>query len=359
MIEERVLLGERSYSIHIGRGAFEMAVGEMAGLSCSRVSAAVVSDAKVARLHADKLRRLGAPSGRIEKDGTEKSKTFGELEDLCSRFAGMGLDRKSAVFAVGGGVIGDLAGFAASVYMRGIDFYQVPTTLLAMVDSSVGGKTGINIDEGKNLVGAFHQPRAVFADMEFLDTLPKNEFSAGMAEVIKYGLLADREFFEMMYALEDPLNPRHPRMAEAVGRCCALKAGVVSGDERENSPNGGRSLLNLGHTFGHAIEKCAGYGTYLHGEAVSIGMVMAAKFSVRMCGLKISDAERIRELLLRYSLPVSLRRPIAAEALLEAMQRDKKAVSGSLRFVLMDEIGKAKTQPVDSAEVLDFLKSFA
>jgi 3-dehydroquinate synthetase len=223
--------------------------------------------------------------------------------------------------------------------MRGIDFYQVPTTLLAMVDSSVGGKTGINIPEGKNLVGAFHQPKAVFIDVEYLDTLPEREFSAGMAEVIKYGLLGDKKFFEMIEGLEEPLTPGHQKMSSVIAHCCKMKADVVASDERETAKDGGRALLNLGHTFAHAIEKCAGYGEYLHGEAVGLGLLLAARLSHSMGEMDAGDIVRIEKVLTRYRLPVKLRKPISIEDLISAIKVDKKTISGLPRFVVMRGIG--------------------
>ena len=219
------------------------------------------------------VKRLEIPSG-------ESSKCFQQLERGCDFLAAERVDRAGAVFAIGGGVTGDLGGFIAASYLRGIDFYQVPTTLLSMVDSSVGGKTGINLKAGKNLVGAFHQPQAVFADVESLQTLPAREFASGMAEVIKHGLLADRELFEILESLDPPLHPGHPSLATIVRRNCGIKAGVVQADETEQAASGGRALLNLGHTFGHAIEAVAGYGEYLHGEAIAIGLVLAVQLSV-------------------------------------------------------------------------------
>ena len=358
MIEEKVFLGERSYPIYIGGGAINLAREHFAGLASSGRRCAAVADSRVAGFYPGIVSSLAEIADVFEKDGTEATKTFAHLEDLCSSFARAGLDRKSAVLALGGGVVGDLAGFAAAVYMRGIDFCQAPTTLLAMVDSSVGGKTGINIAEGKNLVGAFHQPRAVFADTDFLETLPAREFAAGMAEVIKCGLLGDADFFRSLESLSEPLSPSHPHMAEAIRRSCALKAAVVSGDECETSSNGGRALLNLGHTFAHAIEREAGYGTYLHGEAVAVGTVMAAELSARLGNFGRADVERIKALFAAYSLPVALRSPIPAQNLLSAMRSDKKADSGHLRFVVFDAIGSTRVQVVSESEVLEVLRLF-
>ena len=229
---------------------------------------------------------------RDPKDVRAIAGAAAELARAWDFLAGNGLARDGAVFAIGGGVIGDLAGFAAASYQRGVDFYQIPTTLLAMVDSSVGGKTGINLAAGKNLVGSFHQPTAVWADTELLATLPAREFAAGMAEVIKHGLLADADLFGLLEQ-NAPLAWDHPLLAPVIRRCVEIKASVVAGDERETSAQGGRALLNLGHTFGHAVEAVAGYGTYVHGEAVAIGLVMAARLSAELKHCTEAQAEAI------------------------------------------------------------------
>ena len=236
----------------------------------------------------------------------------------------------------------DLAGFAAASYQRGVDFYQVPTTLLAMVDSSVGGKTGINLAAGKNLVGSFHQPAAVFADTDLLATLPPREFAAGMAEVVKHGIIADADLFGLLEQ-NAPLAWDHALLPRIVRRCVEIKAGVVAGDERETSAQGGRALLNLGHTFGHAIEAAAGYGAYLHGEAVAVGLVMAARLSAGLGRCTAAQAEQVEATLRAHRLPTALRAPLPLEALLTAMRRDKKVRSGKLRFVLQEGIGAAST----------------
>lgn len=282
------------------------------------------------------LPRLKIPSG-------EASKSFRQLERCCDFLAAERIDRSGALFAVGGGVTGDLAGFAAAAYLRGIDFYQVPTTLLSMVDSSVGGKTGINLQAGKNLVGAFHQPRAVFADVALLESLPLREFSAGMAEIIKHGMLADGELFRRLEGLGEALSPGHAELPEIVRANCAIKATVVQSDEQEQAANGGRALLNLGHTFGHAIEAVAGYGSYLHGEAIAIGLVQAARLSQERGTLSSKEVERVRVLLDRYALPTRLREPLPLSELLGAMGRDKKVRRGRLKLVALAGLGKAET----------------
>jgi 3-dehydroquinate synthase len=255
--------------------------------------------------------------------------------------AGQRLDRKGAVLAVGGGVIGDLGGFAAATFMRGIDCHQVPTTLLAMVDSSVGGKTGINLDAGKNLAGAFHQPRGVFIATDFLVTLPPREFASGMAEVIKYGLLGDADLFARLE--RTPLSVKSADLADVIRRCCAIKARIVEADEREQATEGGRALLNLGHTFGHAIEQATGYGTYRHGEAVAIGLAAAARLSERLGHLPAAGVARVEAVLAAHGLPVRLARPLTVASLDGAMRRDKKARAGALRFVILRRLGEAAT----------------
>lgn len=343
----RVDLAERSYDILIEKGAFNAAVERLGGVAASGAKIVCVADANVARLHAEKLRKMRQVADVVEVEGGEASKCFGRVAEICSHLARGRVDRKGVLVALGGGVIGDLTGFAAAVYMRGIKFCQIPTTLLAMVDSSVGGKTGINIAEGKNLVGAFHQPRGVFADIDFLDTLPKREFAAGMAEVIKCGVLGDAELFGRLEALDGGLSPAHAYLPEAIFRCCALKAKIVAADERETAAEGGRALLNLGHTFGHAIEKTCGFGNYLHGEAVAIGMAMAARLEA---DLEQKDfCARIESVLKKSGLPTEISQKISAEDFMDAMARDKKSELGKLKFVLPAAIGAAKTRIVDAA----------
>jgi 3-dehydroquinate synthase len=282
----------------------------------------------------------GAPVLSLEAG--EGTKSLAGMEGVLDFLAEHKLDRGGALFAMGGGVVGDLGGFAAASWLRGIDFYQVPTTLLAMVDSSVGGKTGINIEAGKNLVGAFHQPRGVFISTNLLATLPPREFAAGMAEVIKYGLLGDAALFAALEA--SPLMPSDPRLADIIRRCCELKARIVESDERETATEGGRALLNLGHTFAHAIESVAGYGSYLHGEAVAIGLCAAGRLSQKIGNTTEDDTVRIERNVAAHALPTRLRAPLAFSDLLPAMTRDKKVRSGELRFVVLKEIGEAATK---------------
>ncbi|MEM8549812.1 MAG: 3-dehydroquinate synthase [Verrucomicrobiota bacterium] len=287
---------------------------------------------------------------KLGLDAGEAAKSFQQLELITETLAEKKIDRGGAIIAEGGGVIGDLAGFAAATYLRGIDFYQVPTTLLAMVDSSVGGKTGINIKAGKNLVGAFWQPKAVFICTDFLRTLPLGEFLAGMAEVIKYGMLYDRALFDQLVGLEKKLTWDHAELPGIIRRCCEIKAAVVKADETETAASGGRALLNLGHTFAHAIENVAGYGTYLHGEAVGIGLVMAAELSLMLTkdgregyGFSAADVTAVRELVAGYGLMTKLYKPLDIDALMDAMRRDKKVRAGQLRFIAMEKIGRAVT----------------
>jgi 3-dehydroquinate synthase len=239
-------------------------------------------------------------------------------------------------------VIGDLGGFAAATYLRGIDFYQVPTTLLAMVDSSVGGKTGVNLDAGKNLAGAFHQPRGVFVATDLLATLPPREFAAGMAEVVKYGLLGDADLFSRIERAA--LTATSADLPAVIRRCCELKARMVEADERELAPEGGRALLNLGHTFGHAIEQATDYRRYLHGEAVSIGLAAAARLSCEAGPLTDADVARVERVIGAQGLPVRLAEPLPIAGLMSAMARDKKVRAGRLRLVVLRRLGEAATR---------------
>ncbi|MDO9242200.1 MAG: 3-dehydroquinate synthase, partial [Rhodocyclaceae bacterium] len=265
------------------------------------------------------------------------------LNVIYDRLLAERCDRTTPIIALGGGVVGDLAGFAAATYQRGVPFIQVPTTLLAQVDSSVGGKTGINHPRGKNMVGAFWQPRLVLADTDTLNTLPDRELSAGLAEVIKYGLIRDLPFLEWLEAHMDQLMARDSAaLSYAIERSCINKAEVVAGDELETAPQGGRALLNLGHTFGHAIETGMGYGVWLHGEAVAAGILMAVELSRRLGWLAAADVERVQRLLVRAGLPV--RGPaLGAARYLDLMGHDKKVIAGRLRLVLLKRLGEAVT----------------
>ncbi|HSV69588.1 MAG TPA: 3-dehydroquinate synthase [Methylibium sp.] len=333
-------LGERSYPIHIGPGL----IADPAAFAAAPSSAlaVIVSNTTVAPLYADALERtLRGRHRRVERvvlpDG-EAHKDWTTLNLIFDALLSMGADRKTVLYALGGGVVGDMTGFAAAAYMRGVPFVQVPTTLLAQVDSSVGGKTGINHPLGKNMIGAFYQPAVVVADLDVLATLPPRELRAGLAEIIKYGPIADAAFLDWIEAHLDALLARDPAaLAQAVKRSCEIKAQVVGSDEREA---GLRAILNFGHTFGHAIEAGLGYGEWLHGEAVGCGMVMAAALSARLGLLPAADAERIGRLVARAGLPV--RGPaFGAARWLALMRLDKKAEDGEIRFVLLDRIGHA------------------
>lgn len=338
----RVNLGERSYDIVFGSDLADQIRAEVAAVHASGRKVAVLTDANVARAHSEMFGAVFAavPIQTIEPgEGAKSLEGLGRVLDFL---AAAKLDRGGVLYAVGGGVIGDLGGFAAAAWLRGIDFVQVPTTLLAMVDSSVGGKTGINIAAGKNLVGAFHQPRKVHIATGLLRTLPRREFAAGMAEVIKYGLLGDAALLAELEA--EPLAQDSARLAGVVRRCCALKARIVEADERETAKEGGRALLNLGHTFGHAIENIAGYGHYLHGEAVAIGLAAAAHLSRKLGYIGDGEVARIERVLAAHELPTRLRQPLALADLLAAMTRDKKVRAGGLRFIVLRQLGEAATQ---------------
>jgi|TARA_B110000438_G_scaffold273767_1_gene293426 3-dehydroquinate synthase len=339
-----VVFSDHRYPVHTGRGYAPSVAAEVEKLKAAGRPLALIVDASVERAQARWIAEAFGDMPRCVIPSGEGSKCFAELERCGDFLAENRIDRSGALFAMGGGVTGDLAGFAAASYLRGIDFYQIPTTLLAMVDSSVGGKTGINLKSGKNLVGAFHQPQAVFADMELLKSLSQREFSAGMAEVIKHGLLADAALFTRLEGLSEPLHPEHAELAEIVRRNCKIKAGVVQADTKEQAASGGRALLNLGHTFGHAIEAVAGYGEYLHGEAIAIGLKLAAQLSVELGYVEASVVTRTEALLETYDLPVRLRASLPIDALLATMARDKKVRAGKLKFVAMKELGEAVTQ---------------
>ena len=337
-----VNLRERGYPITLGRGLQRDVRAEVDRRLRAGGQVAVLTDVNVASRQTAALAAMFGEAPRCTIEAGEGVKSIGGLGRVLEFLAGHRVDRTGALFAVGGGVVGDLGGFAAASYLRGIDFFQVPTTLLAMVDSSVGGKTGINLAAGKNLAGAFHQPRGVFIDTEFLATLPPREFAAGMAEVIKYGLLGDAELFTQLERA--PLTAASASLAEVIRRCCALKARIVEADEREVAPDGGRALLNLGHTFAHAIEQVAGYGTYLHGEAVAIGLCAAARLSQKLGSISAAEVKRIDAAIATHALPVRLRAPLAVSALLAAMARDKKVRAGLPRFVVLQRLGQAATR---------------
>ncbi len=358
----RVALGDRSYDIAIGEGLLGHA-GEIIGPLLKRPVTAIVTDENVARAHLATLERALAAKGirstAIVMPPGEGTKSFRHLGELCDRLLAAGIERRDRIIALGGGVIGDLAGFAAAILRRGVDFIQIPTTLLSQVDSSVGGKTGINSAHGKNLIGAFHQPLAVIADISLLDTLPKRELAAGYAEVAKYGLLGDKGFFEWLEgAASALLRGDVQARVHAIRRSCEAKAAIVAEDETET---GVRALLNLGHTFGHALEAATGYSQrLLHGEGVSIGMVQAFRFSERRKLVAPGTAERVAKHLKGAGLPVHASE-IPGElpppaALLDLMRQDKKAQGGRLTFILVKGIGEAFiAKDVLDHDVLDFL----
>ena len=338
-------LAERSYPILIGGGLVSRADLILPHLRYPRI--ALVSNTTVAPLYmdvlAEALEKLGVGVTPIILPDGEAHKNWESLNLIYDVLLASRCDRGTTVVALGGGVIGDLAGFAAATYQRGVPFIQVPTTLLSQVDSSVGGKTGINHPRGKNMVGAFWQPKLVLADTDTLKTLPDRELSAGMAEVIKYGLMRDLPFLAWLEANMDGLLARDGELlGYAIERSCVNKAEVVAADELETAREGGRALLNLGHTFGHAIETGMGYGEWLHGEAVAAGTMMAVELSRRLGWLSAADVARVRALMQRAGLPVK-GADLGAERYLELMSHDKKVVAGSLRLILLKALGNAVT----------------
>jgi len=347
----KVDLGDRSYPIHIGSGILGT-LGDACKASGLKGKCLIVTDEHVAPLYGSRVfqawEKAGFKPALEVLPAGETTKCQTQMLNLYSKAAAHGLDRKCFMVALGGGVIGDLTGFAAASWLRGIRFVQVPTTLLAMVDSSVGGKTGINIPEGKNLVGAFHQPELVLMDLDTLKTLPPRELAAGMAEVVKTGVIWDAEFFQCLESqcgsgisaagqrLE--ASSTLPDLGKIVARCCEIKAEVVRQDEREG---GLRGILNFGHTLAHAIENVAGYGQFLHGEAVAIGMVYAAHLSVALKGLSVEESARIEKLLARLSLPLGVS-GMEWKEIRAVMAVDKKTVGGLTKFVLVDRLGHAE-----------------
>ena len=346
-----VNLGSRSYPIHFGADLSGELKGYLDDLGNAGRKAVIITDDVVAAAQSTALAKFTSGATVCSLPAGETAKSASGLIKIWDFLAAQKMDRGGTVVAFGGGVMGDLAGFAASSYLRGVDFVQVPTTLLAMVDSSVGGKTGINIGAGKNLVGAFHQPRAVYVATDLLRTLPPREFAAGMAEVIKYGLLGDAELYEQLR--REPLVAGSGRLAEVVRRCCAAKAHIVEADEFETAKTGGRALLNLGHTFAHAIEKVAGFGVYLHGEAVAIGLAAAARLSRQLGLIDQSTATEIERVIAAHDLPVRLREPMSVETLWAAMGQDKKVRAGKLRFVVLAALGRAETRNDLARDLID------
>jgi len=354
--ELQVALGERAYPIRIGAGLLD-GDEKLAALASGR-QVAVVSNETVASLYLARLARALRDAASLETilvpDG-EAHKNQASLDVVLDRLLEKRFDRRCLLVALGGGVIGDLTGFAAAVYQRGVDFVQVPTTLLAQVDSSVGGKTAINHPRGKNMIGAFHQPRLVLADVEVLRTLPARELSAGLAEMIKHGAIADVDYLSSLERDMDALlRCESAPMREAVLRSCEIKAEVVAQDEREA---GRRALLNFGHTFGHAIETGSGYGRWLHGEAVGTGMLMAADLSRRLSMLDASSCARLADAVGAARLPLRAPRWPAARWL-ELMSIDKKAEQGTPKFVLLEALGRATVRRVPAATLAETFVAF-
>ncbi|MGB8339490.1 MAG: 3-dehydroquinate synthase, partial [Burkholderiales bacterium] len=333
-----VELGERSYPIHIGADLLNRA--DLIRPHLTSANAAIITNPTVGALYQQKLlatlQVAGAKAFVITLPDGEAYKNAEALQLIYDALLQNRCDRKTTLIALGGGVIGDMCGFAAATYQRGVPFIQIPTTLLAQVDSSVGGKTGINHPLGKNMIGAFYQPKLVLADIGTLDTLPDRELSSGLAEVIKYGLLGDEKFFVWLEANIEKLLVRDKNaLAYAIKRSCEMKVEIVAADERES---GQRALLNLGHTFGHAIEAAMGYGVWLHGEAVAAGMVLAARLSCKMDLLDNNSLSRIRDLLIKAKLPVQPPE-IEPSKFIEIMKLDKKSDDGNMKFILLKQIG--------------------
>jgi 3-dehydroquinate synthase len=356
MKQINVILGERSYPIRIG--ADLLLDPSLLPESLSGRHVLVISNETIAPLYLDRVMAAlqgYAATSVILPDG-EQHKTFDNVARVLDQLAAMGANRDATIIALGGGVIGDLSGFAAACWMRGIAFVQIPTTLLAMVDSSVGGKTGVNLPAGKNLVGAFHQPRAVIIDTATLGTLPHREYLAGLAEVVKYGAIGDVAFFKWLEDNVEPLLARDSTaLSYAIATSCEHKAGVVARDEREE---GERALLNFGHTFGHALEVEAGYGQLLHGEAVAIGMLLAARLSAALGLAPVDDGDRLENLLTALGLPARLPNGSDPTRLLARMRLDKKSLSGQLRLILWRGVGKAEiVGGIDEKAILAVLSS--
>lgn len=347
-------LGERAYPIHIGAGLIGRT--ELFAPHIKGATVAIVTNSTVNPLYGEQLRAALAPLGKkvttvVLPDG-EAHKNWETLNLIFDALLTERADRKTTLIALGGGVVGDMTGFAAASYMRGVPFIQVPTTLLSQVDSSVGGKTGINHPLGKNMIGAFYQPQAVIADIGALQSLPEREMAAGIAEVIKTAAIADAAFFEWIEANVDALNRRDlGALAHAVKRSCEIKASVVASDEREG---GQRAILNFGHTFGHAIEAGLGYGEWLHGEAVGCGMVMAADLSVRLGRLDEAARQRLVRVIEAAKLPVKAPK-LGADRYVDLMKVDKKAEAGEIKFILLTRFGATEITSAPDGTVRETL----
>ena len=353
MSELTVELAQRSYSIRIESGQLDT---PMPATPLLQRAALIVTDSNVGPLYAEKLKHcIGRQDCPVwSMPAGEQEKNLVRFCQLLDHMAERKLTRDSSILALGGGVVGDLAGFAAACYMRGIDFIQVPTSLLAMVDSSVGGKTAVDLPAGKNLVGAFHQPKAVWIDPGVLKTLPEREYRAGLAEVVKAAAIAGPEFFEWLESHAAALSSKQPDiLEEAIARSCRLKADIVARDETEQ---GDRALLNFGHTFGHALEVLLDYSMLVHGEAVAIGMALAADYSARLGLASQSDADRLKTLLHAFGLATEPPGTLNAPQLIDKMRLDKKALAGEIRLVLWRGIGACSVHSrVSSGDLLHFL----
>jgi 3-dehydroquinate synthase len=351
-----VNLSDRSYPIHVGAEIIERA-GELMQQAGLLGKVAIVTNPTVAQLYLDPVHEALSQAGFeatpvLLPDG-EEHKTLKSLSTMYDRLGAERFERKSCVLALGGGVIGDLTGFAAATYLRGIPYVQVPTTLLAQVDSSVGGKTGVNHDAGKNLIGAFYQPKLVLIDVAVLRSLPRREFVAGLAEVIKYGVIADRYLFELLEQnLEKILALDRELLTQVIVRSCENKVRVVEADEREDDY---RAVLNFGHTIGHALEAATGYRQFLHGEAVGIGMVKAAALSVQQGFCDPKSFERITRLIKKAGLPTEFPPGMSVSSLVQGMEVDKKATAGQIKFVISEGLGKTRFHWLAPGEILDAL----
>jgi 3-dehydroquinate synthase len=348
-------LGERSYPIEIEAGIFNDASFLLSAIGGSQV--VIISNEVVAPLYQSIIQQLLESAGKtitiVTLPDGEAHKTISSFEFVMSQLLEKRISRDATIIALGGGVIGDLSGFVAACYQRGIDFVQIPTTLLSQVDSSVGGKTAVNHPLGKNMIGAFYQPKAVMIDPNCLQTLPEKEFAAGMAEVIKYGIIYDKAFFDWLDDNKQSIkNLELDSLSYMIARCCEIKAEIVNLDEKEH---GVRALLNLGHTFGHAIEAQMGYGTWLHGEAVAAGTVLACELSVMRDQMKTSELRRVADMLSYFGLPTDGPTTMDAQQYITHMQRDKKVLSGTMRFILPIGIGKAHVVSDVSIQELEVL----
>jgi len=353
--EVQVNLPTNPYTVRIGKNVLSR-VGKLASSLNLGMLCAVITDSNVAPLYAEEvvesLRKHGFLPKLFEVQAGEASKSFKQVEALCEQMIWAGMDRTSFILALGGGVIGDLAGFVAAIYFRGIPYIQLPTTIMAQVDSSVGGKTGVNASSGKNLIGAFHQPLAVLTDVKTLGTLPEREYHEGFAEIIKHAAIRDREFFEKLKHFDKN------DIESIIQRNVEIKAEIVAADERETT--GERALLNFGHTIGHAIENAAGYGHYLHGEAISLGIAGALHLSVALGGLSSAESEEALALLKKFHLPTVSPPRIDPRKIMQALKKDKKFLGGQVRFVLLSSIGHAfVSDDVTIQDIEDTLKNLS